>query len=294
MENLKEFEIHGFLNTSSLGVPQHVAFTYGKYLKIFGRINKIAWGIQYNASPPKSDIVKSWSYALYARTLNFIQSAYMLSSTGLRVQAETQLRCSLEPLFRLGALKNNPEFIRNIDLAERKDRLKQGNSYVEFLNRKKPKNKPLIKRLKSQCKDQKEELILLLKEVCPDLFEKYDDDKALSKFSLPVFEIADKAGLIDWYDLMYRLGSASIHSDAKSIEDGHFILNESGEIKALKNEPELEELDEFINTLCAILFCAIELISANLDIESPKAELEKIKDELDKLEPINQDAGSTP
>jgi hypothetical protein len=218
----------------------------------------------------------------------------MLSTTGMRVQAETQLRCSLEPLFRLRALKSNPDFIKTIDLAERKDTLKKGNSFIEFLNRKKPKNKPLIKKLKLQCKTQKEELTFKLKGIRPDLFEKYDDKEALDKFSLPVFEVADMAGLTDWYDLMYRLGSASIHSDAKSIEDGHFVLDESGEIEALKNEPELSDLDEFITSLCAILFCVIESASDNLEIQLPNTQLDSLKDELAKLKPINNNTSSTP
>ncbi|GLX77466.1 hypothetical protein tinsulaeT_08060 [Thalassotalea insulae] len=319
MPSKTEFEKHGFLAVESLSVPQYVTSKYAPYLNIFLRLNEITWSLQYelNIPKPENDIAKAWSAVLYARTINFVQAAYMLSSIGMRVQAETQLRCALEPLFTLGALKNNPSLIKDYDLAERKDRLKHGRSFITYQKRQKPKDNTLIKQVSEQCDNQEAELITRLKAHRPDLFKenkhliaieklleshpelkvttlsnirklrpdlfKDKGKTAIDKFSLPASLLANNAGLIDWYDLLYRWGSSSVHSDAKSLEDSHFVLGEDLLVEHIKNEPELEDLDEFINTLCAVFLYALEFIKEVLDANIPKEEIESIKTKLVKL-----------
>ncbi|WP_156420304.1 DUF5677 domain-containing protein [Rheinheimera sp. EpRS3] len=285
MTDFTDFERHGFLGVESLQLSQHISATYGPYLSLFRRLNQVAWSFQYemNIPKPENDITGAWCAILYARVLNFTQASYMLSLNGLRVQAETQLRCALEPLFKLGALKNDPKFMIEYELAERKDQLKQGRSILEYLKRQKPRDNARIKSMEVECQAKKEELILGLKNHRPQLFEKNDDKTAIEKFSVPASLSAEKAGLLDWYDLLYRMGSASIHSDAKSLESGHFLIGDDHEVEFIKNEPELEDLDEFVNTLCTVLLNAVEFVGAALGEEIPSGQLDAIKEDLMKL-----------
>lgn len=293
MDDLTDFEREGFFEVSSLGVFTHVNNNYGEFLNVFYRLNKIAWSFQYEMTVPKPtvDIRRAWCAVLYARTLNFVQAAVILSTKGMRVQADTQHRCALETFFKLGALKNDPQFIVDYDLAEQKDHLRQGRAFVSYLRRKSPKDKALIKRVEASCKAKEYKLIERLKTHRPELFEGRRENEALRRFSVTTEQYARKANRLDMYDLQYRMGSTAVHSDSKSLEDGHFELKEDGTFSAFKNEPFLEDLDMFIHTVCHLVFDAIEFIGQVLECDIPKGELSQI---MKALEACHQDAGSVP
>lgn len=290
MNDLTDFDREGFFEVSSLGVFTHVNNTYGPFLDVFYRLNKLAWSLQYKMSIPKpeNDIRRAWCAVLYSRTLNFVQASVMLATKGMRVQADTQHRCALETLFKLGALTNDEQFIIEYDLAERKDHIRQGRAFVAYLSRRTPKDKALIRRVEASCKDKEADLIERLKAHRPELFEGRSEKDAIKKFSVTTEQYARKADRLDMYDLHYRMGSAAVHSDAKSLEDGHFELNEDGTVKEFKNEPHLEDLDMVIHTLCYIVLDAIEFVGQALDYDVPEHELRSI---AEALEACHKDAG---
>jgi len=283
MTSKTEFEKHGFFAVESLNLPNYISSTYGPYLSLFRQLNSIAWSMQRETEINSADYFKAWCFSLYSRSLNFIQSAFMLSVIGMRVQAEVQMRCALEALFKLGALKEDRSFFHTYHMVELKDQLTHTQSFINYLNRVKSNNKLLKAEAIKKCKEQKQELLSQLKLHKPDLFVDGKEKDAIKNFRIPISEFANKAGLLDWYDLIYRLGSAATHSDAKSIEYGHFIFTENNEIGGLKNEPQTEDLDDFVVTLCLFLFTTIESVCSVLSIAEPSAELNAIKDSLNKL-----------
>lgn len=293
MGDISDFEREGFFKVDSLGIPDHVEKTFGPFLEVYHRLNRIAWSLQYNMSIPKpeDDIRRAWCAVLYSRTLNFVQAAILLAAKGMRVQADTQNRCALETLFKLGALTNDEQFIIEYDLAEQKDHVRQGKAFIAYLNRKKPKNKTFIKQVEESCKQKETELIGKLKKHRPDLFKKYSEKEALKKFSVTTELYAKKADRLDMYDLQYRMGSAAVHSDAKSLEDGHFELNADGTVNSLKNEPHLKDLEMVVHTLCLIVLDAIKFIGKALNEAIPKNELFEI---ANSLEHLHTDAYSVP
>jgi hypothetical protein len=293
MDDLTDFDREGFFGAASLGVFTYVQDNYGELLDVYYRLNRIVWPLQYtmNVPKPENDIRRAWCAVLYTRTLNFTQSAIMLATKGMRVQADTQHRCALETLFKLGALTNDAQFIIDYDLAEQKDNIKHGQSFIQYLDRQKPKDKAQIRQIKASCKDKEATLITKLKKHQPNLFDGNSDKDALRKFSVPTALYAKKADRLDMYDLNYRLGSASVHSDAKSIEDGHFEHNEDGTVNCLKNEPDLEDLEMFIQTLCIVVLDAVRYIGKVLEEVIPEDELRDVENTLEKL---HMDAGSTP
>lgn len=283
MDGLTDFEREGFFKVDSLLVPEYVEINFGNILKVYYRLNKLAWSLQYKMPIPKpeNDIRRAWCAVLYARTLNFVQAAVMLATKGMMVQANTQHRCALETLFKLGALSKDEQFIIEYDLAERKDHLRQGRAFIAYLNRRIPKDKALIKQVEAFCKQKELELIVKLKARHPKLFEGRSEKEALDKFSVTTEQYARKADRLDLYDLQYRMGSAAIHSDAKSLEDGHFELNEDGTVKEIKNEPNLEDLDMVIHTLCNIVLDAIQFVGQALEHDVPEDELRSIAEALE-------------
>ncbi|NVK25222.1 MAG: hypothetical protein HWE10_09870 [Gammaproteobacteria bacterium] len=293
MGDLTDFEREGFFKVDSLNVPEYVEENFAPFLEVFYRLNKLAWSLQYEMKLPKpeNDIRRAWCTVLYARTLNFVQAAVMLATKGMRVQADTQHRCALETLFKLGALTNDEQFIIEYDLAERKDHIRQGRAFVTYLNRRKPKDKALIKQIEASCKAKESDLIERLKAHRPELFEGRSEKEALKKSSVTTEQYARIAERLDMYDLHYRMGSASVHSDAKSLEDGHFELNEDGTVKKFKNEPHLEDLDMVIHTLCYIVLDAVEFVGKALEYDVPEAELRII---AEALEACHKNAGSVP
>jgi hypothetical protein len=285
MDDLTDFDREGFFGAASLGVFTYVKDNYGEVLDVYYRLNRIVWPLQYTMSVPKpeSDIRRAWCAVLYSRTLNFTQAAIMLATKGMRVQADTQHRCALETLFKLGALTNDDQFIIDYDLAEQKDHIKHGQSFIQYLHRQKPKDKTQIRQIEASCKNKEATLINKLKKHRPDLFVGNSDKEALRKFSVPTSLYAKKADRLDIYDLNYRLGSASVHSDAKSLEDGHFELNKDGTVKELKNEPHLEDLEMFIQTLCIVVLDAVRYIGMALEEAIPEKELKDIEKAIEEL-----------
>lgn len=293
MDDLTDFDQEGFFGVSSLGVFTHVNNTYGPFFEVFYRLNKLAWPLQYEMSIPKpeKDIRRAWCAILYARTLNFVQAATMLATKGMRVQADTQQRCALETLFKLGALTNDEQFIIDYELAERKDRIRQGRAFVSYLSRRKPKDKALIKQVEASCNTMEADLIERLKSHRPELFVGRSEKEALKRFSVTTEQYARKADRLDRYDLLYRMGSAAVHSDAKSLEDGHFELNDDGTVKEFKNEPHLEDLDMVIHTLCEVVIDAVRFVGQALDHNVPEDELKSIEEALEKC---HEDVDSDP
>lgn len=295
MDNLTGFEREGFFEVSSLGVFTHVNKTYGEFLDIFYRLNKLAWPLQYElpkARPSdKESTRRAFCLILYSRTLNFIQAAVMLSTRGMRVQANTQHRCALETLFKLGALTNDEQFIVEYDLAERKDHIRLGRALLSNLNRisnKTETEKTQIKEIKLANKHKEREFIARLKKHRPELFINRSEREAFKKFSLTTEECARRAGRLEVYDVHYRRTSASIHSDARSLEDGHFDIDEKGNVSAFKNEPNIEDLHMYITSYCITVIDAARFVIKALGHEYPKKELSSIEKSLEAcLETMN-------
>jgi hypothetical protein len=281
MDNKTLFDMHGFLAVDSLGVRQHIHETYEPYIKEYLTLNSVAWSLQQNLEVKSGDASSCWPFALYARLLNFTQAAYILAVTGLREQAQTQIRCSLEVLFKLGATNKDRNFYSDYYISELQDQLSNVNSFLDSIQKDK-KNKDLKTQAKSRKTEIECELLELLKRHHPALLEKYGEKEAIKKFRLPISEFANKAGLADWY-LRYRLASSSIHSDAKSLEYGHFEFSADGTVQCLKNEAHIEEFDDFLLALIEIILKAIEFFCEALNLEQPEDRLNEIKINLAKL-----------
>lgn len=282
MDFRTDFESHGFLAADSLGVQQHISAAFEAYIKEYLKLNSLAWSLQYQLNIKSEDYFSGWCFALYARFLNFTQSAYMLALSGLRDQANTQVRCALEVLFKLGALKNDRNLYHAYYISELKDQLSHANSFLSYLERNKGS-----KELRAQAQARKKSLEVDLSKQFhthyPKRIQEYGEKDAIKKFSLPVSELASKAGLLDLYDLIYRLTSAATHSDAKSLEFGHFELTHDGKIESLKNEPYIDEFDDFLLSLAQLIFEALEFICVALHIEKPEVAMHKIKTRLSEL-----------
>lgn len=281
MDNKTHFDVHGFLAVDSLGVRQHLYETYQPYIKEYISLNSVAWSMQQNLEVKSDDSSSCWFFALYARLLNFTQAAYILSVAGLRVQAQTQVRCALELLFKLGATKNNRKFHSDYYISELQDQLSNVNYFLQSIQKDK-KNKEFKKQAATRKTEIERELIGLLKQNHPNLVETYGEIGAIKKFRLPISEFAIKSGLEDWY-LRYRLTSSDIHSDAKSLEHGHFELSDDGSVQFLKNEAHVEEFDDFLLSVIEIILKAIEFFCEALKLEQPEDKLIEIKNNIAKI-----------
>lgn len=298
MDDLTDFEQEGFFRIDTLHAPEYVEENFGHFLDAFYRLNKLAWSLQYKLPSEKptdnESTRRAFCLILYSRTLNFVQAAVMLATRGMRVQADTQHRCALETLFKLGALASDEQFIIDYDLAERKDHIKQGRALLSHLNRIKEKSKDdkrNIKELEKSTKRKELDFIDRLKAHRPTLFKDRSNKEAFDKFSLSTEECARRANRQNMYDIHYRRGSASVHSDARSLEDGHFSINENGIVIAFKNKPHLEHLEMFITSYCLVIFDAVRFVGQALDYDVPENELKSIEEALEKC---HKDVDSDP
>ncbi|WP_372742202.1 DUF5677 domain-containing protein, partial [Neptunomonas sp.] len=80
--------------------------------------------------------------------------------------------------------------------------------------------------------------------------------KTMDTSELSVITTARKAGMEDYYDTLYALGSSVIHSGIRSIED-HLVTDPENLVKELINEPSHEEYEDTVLSASDLVINAI-------------------------------------
>lgn len=238
------FLTEGFLVEEPLGITKKILEKHAEIISIYRDINRLSWSLQYEVEIPRDDIVKIHIGTLFCRILNYTQSSFLLATRGMDVQATSQYRCSLDPLFQMVALINDRGFWVELQKWEMKSQRNALNGYLS--NNTVSKSRDEYKRMKAREQELKTELL-----------KQFPDNDSLRKFQIKTEDVATKADMLQWYNTMYRIGSADSHSDFKSLES-HLIVDKEGGIAHLQNEPSDNGFDSIISFICQILFCATE------------------------------------
>ncbi|MDF2176991.1 DUF5677 domain-containing protein [Aliiglaciecola sp. CAU 1673] len=261
------FVKNGFLVENPLDVTKTIENKYPEIISIYLEANQLAWSVQYEVRLPKDEVVKLHIGTLFCRILNFTQSCYILATRGMSVQASSQYRCSLDPLFQMVALINDRTFWSELEKWELKGQRNALNGYLNSYTG--SKSNDGYKRIKAREQDLKRNLLKL-----------FPDNEALRNFQIKTEDVARKAGMLHWYNTMYRIGSADSHSDFKSLES-HLVLDSEGGIAHLINEPIENGFDTIVSFVCQILLCATERFTQYNELNK-QAQLTQLSDRLEK------------
>lgn len=216
----------GFLTEPLDHVREAVRQKYPNLRSLLIRVNRLAVANQHSIEIHLDSNVEKYAAALFARTLASIQASVLLLDVGLVSQARTLLRSVMETYFSLAAIAKEPGVVVKLlegDAAEQTRAAK----YIKLW--------------------QSHELKKIADEAfASDQLQPFIESTANA---LSTFDLAQKAGLEEWYRTVYMVFSWSTHGAAVDL-DRHLVVGEDGDVANFRNEPEVE--DQELSWLCAI------------------------------------------
>jgi hypothetical protein len=186
--------------------------------------------------------------ALFIKLLADVQAAVLLLERGLSSQARSLLRVAIETLIILGKLSKSHEFVEALIRLGEQQRLK----LVRAIQR---NPSPDLDSLKSEIS---EEIIHDIEQIVGDI-----SNESLEQW-------ARELGLLQLYDVGYRLFSNDVHSKPRALE--HYLkVNEDGEYAVINWGPQLSDdiEGEFLEA-ARILTVALSFVNAvfRLNVET--------------------------
>ena len=148
--------------------------------------------------------------------LTSTQAAVILLEHGLLSQSKAVLRMALESLFALAAIEAKPEIALPLAQSQEANKRSLADKILQWQS-------PELK---------------------ASLTGRIDNTKLQEFVSNPArdfntAQLAEAAGMMDWYRSMYALLSFPAHSTVSDLVS-HVVTDNEGNVTALKNEPEVE------------------------------------------------------
>lgn len=207
----------GFLSEPFEDIRNQVREIYPSWHSLLHQINCESVETQHTISIHPENDQEVYAAALFARTISSTQAAVILLEHGLVSQARCVLRSGLETLFALGAISEKPEIV---------ERITEWHKYEQQRTVKNMRNwkHPDLKRIAEM-------------ELAKDSVQELLNPEASS---ISTFDLAQAAGLEDWYRSIYMTFSWSTHSAPIDLER-HLVKDQNGNLMEFKNEPEINE-----------------------------------------------------
>jgi hypothetical protein len=189
-------------------------------------VNRLAVANQHSIVIHLDSDIERCASVLFARTLTTTEASILLLETGLIPQARVLLRAAMETFFALAAIAEEPSIVDRLIEGHAAEQ-KRAARNVELWSH------PELKQIAdSEVASGRLQSIL-----------------ASSATALSTFDLAQKAGLEDWYRTVYMVFSWSTHGALIDL-DRHVVMGEDGDVAEFRNEPEIE--DQESSWLCAI------------------------------------------
>lgn len=219
----------GFLSESFDHVRPVVRKEYAEWHSLLLQVNRLAVAHQHAIIIHTDNNVERYAACLFARTLATTQASVLLLERGLVPQARVLLRTALETLFALAAIAQEPSVV---------DKLIEGHAAEQ---KRMARNMQLWK--------HPELKQIANAEAVSGRLQGFLESSATA---LSTFDLAQKAGLEDWYRTIYTVFSWSAHGAAVDL-DRHAVVGPDGEVSEFRNEPELEGQE-------STWVCAVEVL----------------------------------
>jgi hypothetical protein len=233
------FDIYGFLGKQVENISQD---TYEKHKELYDlifEINKFAQKIKYEFVIHNQNIQELTIGSLYIKIIQSFESVIILSQRGLETDSKAILRVMLEAVFYLKSIYLDPDFVYDYIMGDEIERYRI-----------------LFKVSKDNENIFSEELKEYVKKENPrKLKQKKEKDN-----SLEIYNVAKKAKMYDFYQLVYGTLSSDIHTPIRSLEK-YYGIDENGNVSHLICVPIFTDLTAVILTACSILLVALDCLS---------------------------------
>jgi len=231
------FDVHGFLGEQVKVIGMKEYEEHKDLFELVIAINKYAQEMKYKFVIHNEDSQELTIGALYIKALQSFESVVILSRLGLNSDSKAVLRVLLEAVFYLKAICEDDNFVF---------------TYI------KGDDVELHRILKKISKDEKGIFSTKLKEYASK--DKIDNLKSViwkkNENPLEIYKVAEKAGMSDFYQLVYGSLCDNVHTSVRSLEK-YYGINESGRADSLDGLPNFADMDVVIVTACSILLVAL-------------------------------------
>lgn len=206
----------GFLSEPFDEIQSAVRYQYASYREVLMRLNEQCVAAQYEL-PIKSGVPRNLLGAiLFMRTIASSQAAVILLEHGLIAQAKSVLRSALESLFALAAIEVKPELALPLAQSQEANKRSLADKVLQW------ENAELKASLSGRASEAE------LRELVSNKTREFN-----------TAQLADAAGMMDWYRSIYALLSFPAHANVSDLIS-HLVTDAHGNITELKSEPDVE------------------------------------------------------
>ena len=204
------------------------------------RVNEFAQNVKFNFEINKQNAQEVYAVCCFIKILNGFQASIILLRYGLTIESNLILRCLLETFIILKNICETEGFVKDYIQSDAISRLRSmnvsANSKEEkFQDLKNYATKERIEELKNEIKRKNIK-------------------------NLNSAELAEKVGLKDFYDKIYRLLSEiSVHATPRAMEE-YLITDKNQNITSFHLSPMEEDISTVLITEAEILLLTLKLI----------------------------------
>jgi len=252
----------GFLSQEIEKWIKHIREQFCEYFALCDKLNAFGQTIMLGVKVHSGYAYEVLLGCLLERTMGHFQSVVLLSERGMVSQAKAMLRCLIEAMFVVVAVSRDKTYsyalVRN-----------------HIFNRKKA--------IKACKRNAEADVALFNDEQITNLEE--TENKIQSEINkssvkqITVRDIAEKAGLIKYYDSAYLMLSGVIHVDMKELEN-IMERDKGGKLSGMLWGPSSSEINIILLDACDAIFRVLDGIFNvfNIEEKTKKHWLEKFKE----------------
>lgn len=258
------FETDGFLSTEILEFERIIAGRYAKKLELAGDTNRLAHRVIYSIKPHSGHVTELFLAALLTRQASVFQSIVILLRNGLETQSQILVRNLAEMMFITGAIRKDETFVKRYVLAEQVGRLKALEAIVRDKQGRQEEVDADTTRLIGELRAE-------VKRDPPETFTTH--------------RIAEIAGLLSYYDNVYRYTSMAVHGSPRELNTA-FVVDADGNVVSMRYEPVVDDLDMCFDYGISMMLYTLHETASHFALE--------LVGEIEKLQHVNQQlAGPT-
>jgi hypothetical protein len=257
------FDKYGFLGAQAEEISRNKRREEKELFDFVDSLNKFAQLLKYDFNIHNEDPQELIIGALFIKAHQSFESVVILAERGLVADSKSILRVLLEAVFYLKAVCEDRNFTFDYIKGDDVERFK-------ILNRVFKDNSNVFSdELKAYASKER------IEELRPQIWKRDESP-------LEIYKVAKRAGMDDFYQLVYGTLSADIHTSVGSLEK-YYGLDQNGKVVYLESVPNFTDMKSVIVTSCSILIVALGCTSKffELDYES---EISRYREEVPKFD----------
>ena len=263
---MHDFDKRGYLGEGIRQFQESTLASFNQFFTLSKDVCSFARAKVLQLKWDNTDGQKVLSCCLFSKILNGVETTHILSAYGLTHEGRVILRSVLEGFFYLKATVSDAAFVKEYIQAYELDRLKLMEAATKY-------KRPPFSDIRKYATD----------EVIQAQRGKIKKQK-IEKLNL--WNIAQKLGLQDIYDSLYRLLSTDIHTSVRSLEQ-YMQTGVTGDVERIDWGPQSEDVPQNltmgIDTLTRSLECIDNLFAMGIgnELSTYKKQLAAIHQEYE-------------